>query len=188
MKLITLIAGTLFLIGGISYGQQDEPEPEAKSSQSAADMLAKAPLYNSQKGKVGIATLMESPEGVRVAVQAYNLPPGLHGFHIHETGKCDAPDFKSAGGHFNPYGNKHGLKNPEGPHAGDMYNLLVGPEGTASAVMIAPLAMLGSGQNSLFDKDGSAIVIHAGPDDYRTDPTGDSGDRIACGVIERVGK
>ncbi len=185
MKLITLIIGILFLIGGSGYGQQGEPESDVESGQSAAGVLAKAPLYNSQKGRVGIATLMESPEGVRIAVQAYNLPPGLHGFHIHETGKCDPPDFKTAGGHFNPYGNKHGLKNPEGPHAGDMYNLLVGPEGTASAVVIAPLATLGSGQNSLFDQDGSVIVIHTGPDDYRTDPTGDSGDRIACGVIGR---
>ena len=188
MKLITLIIGIFFLTGGIGYSQQGEPESAVESGQSATVNLAEAPLYNSEEERVGIATLIESPDGVRVAVQAYNLTPGLHGFHIHETGKCDAPDFKSAGGHFNPYGNKHGLKNPEGPHAGDMYNLLVDPEGTASAVMIAPLATLGSGSNSLFDQNGSAIVIHTGPDDYGTDPAGDAGDRIACGVISRVEK
>ncbi|HEX3034453.1 MAG TPA: superoxide dismutase family protein [Thermodesulfobacteriota bacterium] len=188
MKLITLITGMFFLIGGIGYGQQDEPESAVESSQSATANLAEAPLYNSEKERVGIATLMEAPEGVRVSVQAYNLTPGLHGFHIHEVGECNTPDYKSAGGHFNPYGNKHGLKDPKGPHAGDMYNLLVGPEGTATAVMIAPLATLGSGANSLFDQNGSAIVIHSGPDDYRTDPAGDAGDRIACGVITKITK
>ncbi|GIW46931.1 MAG: superoxide dismutase [Cu-Zn] 2 [Deltaproteobacteria bacterium] len=147
--------------------------------------IATAEIYNPEGEKLGVATLMESSDGVRIAIQVYNLPPGLHGFHIHEYGKCSGPDFKSAGGHFNPYGKKHGLKNPDGPHAGDLPNLLVGPNGEATAVVTAPLVTLGSGKNSLFREGGTSLVIHSGPDDYVSDPSGNSGERLACGVIKR---
>lgn len=143
----------------------------------------KVKLTNAQGEQVGSATLKESGESVKIALRVSNLPPGTHGFHIHTVGKCDAPGFTSAGGHFNPYGKKHGLKSPNGPHAGDLPNLVVGADGTAKVEVVAGLATLKAGANSLFDADGSAIVIHADPDDETTDPTGNAGARLACGVI-----
>ena len=157
----------------------------AYDSQADSKMAA-AELIDIQGKTVGYATLVEGPDGVEIAVQVHDMPQGLHGFHIHAVGKCETPDFKSAGGHFNPFGKKHGLKNPEGSHAGDMPNLLVGPDGTASEVVLAPQESLGPGKNSLFGPDGTALVIHAGTDDQMTDPAGDAGARIACGVIKRV--
>jgi Cu-Zn family superoxide dismutase len=152
----------------------------------ADSKMAASELINDQGKTVGYATFLEGPDGVEIAVQVHDTPQGLHGFHIHAVGKCETPDFKSAGGHFNPFERKHGLKNPEGSHVGDMPNLLVGPDGTSSAVVLAPLATLGSGKNSLFHPGGTALVMHAGKDDQRTDPAGDAGARIACGVIRRV--
>ncbi|MGB7292605.1 MAG: superoxide dismutase family protein [Thermodesulfobacteriota bacterium] len=152
----------------------------------ADSKMAASELINDQGKTVGYATLVEGPDGVEIAVQVHDTPQGLHGFHIHAVGKCETPDFKSAGGHFDPHEKKHGLKNPEGPHVGDMPNLLVGPDGTASAVGLAPLATLGNGKNSLFHEGGTALVMHAGRDDQITDPAGDAGARIACGVIKRV--
>jgi Cu-Zn family superoxide dismutase len=164
----------IFLVIFNVYDSQAEPK------------MAAAELIDNQGKTVGYATLVEGPDGVEIAVQVHDMPQGLHGFHIHAVGKCGTPDFKSAGGHFNPFGRKHGLKNPEGAHAGDMPNLLVGPDGTASRVVLAPLASLRPGKNSLFPPDGTALVIHAGKDDQVTDPSGDAGARIACGVIRRV--
>ena len=113
------------------------------------------------------------------------LPPGMHGFHIHAVGVCTPPDFKSAGGHLNPTDKHHGRLNPEGPHLGDLPNLTIGANGSADTSFAVPKALLGSGEGSLFQAEGTALVIHADPDDYRTDPSGNSGDRIACAVVER---
>ena len=146
---------------------------------------AKAELNNSKGENIGIATLVEGIYGVLITINVWNLPPGLHGFHIHEAGKCEPPDFKTAGGHYNPYGRKHGLKNPEGQHSGDSPNLLVGPDGTGTQVILFPLVTLGDGTNSLFHQGGTALVIHASADDQITDSSGNSGARIACGVISK---
>jgi Cu-Zn family superoxide dismutase len=123
---------------------------------------------------------------VHISGALTGLPGGDHGIHIHETGDCDAAGkFESAGGHFNPTDNQHGMENPEGAHAGDLPNIAATAEGGGALVDItAEGVTLGEGDNSLFDADGSAIVVHADPDDYRSDPAGNSGDRIACGVIE----
>jgi len=112
------------------------------------------------------------------------ISPGEHAFHVHAIGKCDPPDFKSAGAHFNPDETKHGLMNPEGPHAGDMPNLHVPESGKLSIEVLNPLVTLRQ-DRALLDEDGSALVIHAGADDYTTDPAGNAGDRIACGVVTR---
>ena len=110
----------------------------------------------------------------------------MHGIHVHAVGKCDAPDFMSAGGHFNPTMHQHGLDNPQGSHAGDMTNLTVASDGSASVDYLLKDASLASGANSLFGPDGTALVIHADMDDEKTDPSGNSGARIACGVISRA--
>lgn len=146
---------------------------------------AHADLKNAKGEKVGTARLTSVGEGAKIQLKVFNLSPGVHAFHIHAVGKCDPPDFKTAGGHFNPQGKKHGLKNPQGPHAGDMENITVGPKGTAKVTILDPRVSLGEGPNSLFQPDGTAIVIHAKADDGMTDPAGNAGDRIACGVITR---
>jgi Cu-Zn family superoxide dismutase len=147
---------------------------------------ATAVLRNAQGAVVAQATFTQTPAGVRLVVDARGLPPGDKGIHIHEVGRCEPPAFTSAGGHFNPGRRQHGLENPAGPHAGDLPNLHIDAQGTGRLETTTDRVTLGSGPTSLFDADGSALVIHAAPDDHRTDPAGNSGARIACGVITRA--
>jgi len=147
----------------------------------AADQ-ATAVLKDPDGKEVGKVSLTAVPTGVLLDADLTALPPGDHAFHIHETGKCEAPDFKSAGGHFNPEEDKHGLMNPAGPHAGDMPNIHVPESGKLHIEVLNQMVHMSRG---LFDEDGSAIVIHQGPDDYVSDPAGDAGSRIACGVITK---
>jgi superoxide dismutase, Cu-Zn family len=145
----------------------------------------KVELKDGQGQSVGTATLMPMGTGVHIMLDVKNLKPGPHAIHVHATAKCEGPAFTSAGGHFNPAGKKHGLKNPEGPHAGDMENFTVGADGTSKAQVMANGVTLGAGPNSLFTNGGTALVIHAGADDMMTDPAGAAGDRVACGVITK---
>jgi Cu-Zn family superoxide dismutase len=150
--------------------------------------LAKTPeavaqLADSKGRPVGKATFVQKSDGVHIDIQVQNLPAGKHGVHIHMVGKCDAPEFTSAGGHFNPAGKHHGALNPEGPHAGDIPNLVVGANGKGRLQMVNKNVTLDAGPNTLLDADGSALIIHAAADDEKTDPTGNSGARIACGVL-----
>ena len=153
----------------------------------AADPKAKADLIDREGRPVGEVLIYEVPGGgVLLKVDA-KLPPGVHAFHIHSKGSCKPPDFKSAKGHFNPEGKKHGLMNPQGHHAGDLPNIYVGKEGRIRIEIHAPYVTLERGKpNSLFKEGGTAIVIHEGPDDYRSDPAGKAGKRIACGVVREI--
>jgi len=146
---------------------------------------AHADIMNAQGQKIGTAKIMPSGSGVRIDVNVSQLPAGTHGIHIHNVGKCEGPAFSSAGSHFNPTTKKHGKDNPEGPHAGDLLNLEVKADGHGKASFVDPNVILGDGPNSLFHEGGTSLVIHAGADDYKTDPAGNSGARIACGVIEK---
>lgn len=133
---------------------------------------------------VGTALLTPAGEGVRVTLNTNGIPAGMHGVHVHQTGQCVPADFASAGGHFNPASRQHGTENPAGPHAGDLPNLTVDANGRGSMTGVARgVTLTGSGANSLRKSGGTALVVHASADDYRTDPSGNSGARIACGVI-----
>jgi len=153
----------------------------------AAPKSAHADIINGQGTKIGTAKITPTTGGVKIAVSIAQLTPGEHGIHIHTVGKCDGPDFKTAGGHFNPTNAHHGINNTQDPHphAGDLLNLIVDKNGKAKATLIAKGPTLGDGPNSLFHDGGTAIVIHAKPDDLMSDPSGNSGDRIGCGVIEK---
>ena len=132
---------------------------------------------------VAEATVIEAADGLRVRVSATGLASGAYGAHIHAVGRCDPPTFESAGPHWNPTDREHGMQNPQGPHLGDLPNLMVGENGEGSFELRIPGARLAGGARSMLDGDGAALVIHAGADDYRTDPSGNSGARIACGVF-----
>lgn len=150
---------------------------------------AHADIVNERGVKIGTAQFAPSALGLRVAVKVSHLEPGEHGIHIHNVGKCDPPSFTSAGPHFNPTKAHHGVNNTETPHPhfGDLPNLTADSKGNAKANFVLSGVILGDGLNSLFHDGGTAIVIHAKPDDLMSDPSGNSGDRIACGVITADG-
>jgi Cu-Zn family superoxide dismutase len=151
---------------------------------AASAQSGKATLKDAGGKEVGSAQLSQTPHGVLVRLTLKGVPAGEHAFHIHQTGKCEPP-FTTAGGHFNPGTKKHGIMAADGPHAGDMPNLHIPADGNlAIEVVNAAVTLDKDKPNSLYKPEGTALIIHAGKDDYKTDPTGDAGGRIACGVVE----
>jgi superoxide dismutase, Cu-Zn family len=173
MKRIAVVLASLLAAGCASTG-------------ISVDNTARAELRNAGGQVVGTATLTQVGGAVRIVLEAQGLPAGAKGVHIHAVGRCDPPDFTSAGSHFNPQGRQHGALNAQGPHAGDLPNLTIGADGKGRLESTSQLVTLQTGPSSVFDADGSALVVHAAPDDFRTDPTGNSGARIACGVISKT--
>ncbi len=176
LTLVTLLSLSLGACAASSMGTG------ASMSSSQAPALT-APIINASGATIGEARLSDAAGGVRLAVRVRDLPPGGHGFHIHMVGRCDTPDFTTAGGHWNPGQHQHGHQNPQGAHAGDLPNLTVAADGTAVFDQVLPGIALRSGAAPMLDADGAAIVIHAAPDDEKTDPTGNSGARIACAAF-----
>lgn len=165
------------------YAYEDQDAIKASSVSGKVEV----PLMNSDGLKVAIATLSEEylGNGVQIILEGDRLPPGEHGFHIHDAGECVPPDFASAGSHYNPTRSAHGFNHPDGPHAGDLENIIVGVDGSVYVELEAPMVTLQpEGENTLFTEEGTTLIIHANPDDYISQPTGNAGDRIACGVIK----
>jgi len=147
--------------------------------------VATVELRDAGNRVVGQATLTEVSGGVRIVLEASGLRPGPKGVHLHAAGKCEPPAFASAGDHLNPQNKPHGLLNPDGPHAGDLPNITIDADGKGRLETFTERVSLGPGSASLFDDDGTALVIHAAPDDFKTDPSGNTGPRIACGIVEK---
>jgi len=181
MKLFRLtLAMSFAALCGVAVA--DSPKP----GQPGAVVKSVTVKLNDAKGKsVGTAVLSPDPKGVKIKLDISGLKAGDHAIHVHETSECTAPDFKSAGGHFNPDKKKHGMSNPDGPHAGDMPNFTVDAKGKSTAEIIAPGVTLDDGAHSVFTGAGTALVIHDKADDMKTDPAGAAGDRVACGVIKK---
>jgi Cu-Zn family superoxide dismutase len=196
IRLIPLTAAAVLIFAGCSNAERAADDAGAAVGNAASDVAADvnanvtapeavAHLMDAQGNEVGTAELDQEGNGVRIKVDVKGLPAGSHGIHLHMVGTCTAPDFASAGAHFNPTSKQHGLSNPNGPHAGDLPNLEVAADGTGEAELTNDRVILGEGVNSVFDADGTAVVIHADADDQVTDPSGNSGARIACGVIQK---
>lgn len=177
MRGSVILACLVIVVSLVSFGTT----VEASATDASPGV---APLRNASGATVGVAKFVETTAGVHIRVVITDLEPGVHGVHIHAVARCDPPGFTAAGGHFNPFGKKHGLLSPEGPHAGDLPPITVRADRTGTLEYLNALITLREGPGSLYDADGSALVIHALPDDQVTDPIGGAGARVACGLIK----
>ena len=170
MKSTALWATALILAAGLA-------------ARAGAQESADGTFKNSEGKVVGTVHIEHMPSATLLLLKLHDLPPGVHGIHIHSVGTCTPPSFDSAGPHYNPGHSMHGMKNPKGPHAGDLPNITIGPDGKLETTLMVTSAFQWEGDGGILDGDGSSLVIHANADDYMTDPSGNSGPRIACAVL-----
>lgn len=187
-KLLFVLGSCLFVL--VACGQQKEPmvneEAANETYKEADEQKVKVTLKNREGMEVGWASLSKAEEGVKIHVIAEGLNEGTYGFHVHEKGICKAPTFESAGGHFNPTDKEHGFNHPKGPHAGDVENIEVDADGRVDQIFLNDrLTWEKNEVHSIFQADGLALMIHAQADDYVSQPAGDAGERMICGVIGR---
>lgn len=161
---------------------QADTAAERSDTSAFGDGSLQVPVRDANGRELGQLTVSESGGGINLIGTLRGLPPGQHAIHLHMVGQC-TPPFETAGGHWNPTNMQHGFDNPQGPHHGDMRNIEVAADSSANVNVTTPGGMLRGDANMLLDADGASIIVHAGPDDYRTDPSGNSGARIACGQI-----
>lgn len=190
IKTVLFVIGCLVFITAcqenprVDRGSEDVTNAPSKEVVAEDIPSVEVELMDREGVSVGMAFLKELDKGVEIVVEASHLPEGLHGFHVHENGVCDTPTFETAGGHFNPTDKEHGFDNPKGPHAGDVHNLDVQADGSVQQTFYNEAVTLKQGKaNSLMHEAGTSLIIHADPDDYVSQPAGNAGDRIACGVI-----
>jgi Cu-Zn family superoxide dismutase len=176
------LVGIAVLVVAAATAAQGQ-KPIGTSGAAGLPEMASAGLVDANGRGVGQAIFQETPHGVLLTLELRNATPGVHGLHVHDVGRCDAPTFESAGGHFNPDRHAHGFLSPSGPHAGDLPNISVPASTELSMDILIPNVTLRPGPRTLLHANGSALVIHEGKDDYKTEMTGASGDRLACGVI-----
>lgn len=180
-RLLSALLASAIATSALACGARN-PAPATKASQAQSVTVN---LSDAAGKSVGTARLSPDPSGVKITLALNGLSAGEHAIHVHQTAQCDGPAFTSAGGHFNPEQKHHGLNNPEGPHAGDMPNFTVDATGHSSAIVIAPGITIDDGPHSVFTGGGTALVIHEKADDMKSDPAGNAGTRIACGVIRK---
>ncbi len=185
MRLVFAGLPLLALLAACNDGDGTPPAAAAGVPPAAASAAPTAVIVVRDAGgtEKARANLTQDSQGLKVAVQAMGMAPGTYGIHLHMVGRCDAPDFTSAGGHWNPTGAMHGMNAPQGPHHGDLPNLVIGADGRGRLDFTIAGGSL-TGAQGLLDADGGALLIHAQADDYRTDPSGNSGARIACGIAQ----
>jgi Cu-Zn family superoxide dismutase len=163
-------------------GRTGDQATSRDTSASSAETAVQVPMRDAKGKELGTLTLADTGQGIRITGRLSGLPPGEHAIHLHAVGSCEAPKFESAGGQWNPTNRQHGTVNPQGPHLGDLSNLTVAQDGSATIDATTPGGTLRN-TNALLDSDGAAVVVHARPDDYKSQPAGNAGDRIACGVM-----
>lgn len=173
-NLVGLIVAAACASGCATSGDGDAGSQVAAARAEIRDVVGRS---------VARAEATQLGDAVRIRIEAAGLAPGTYAAHVHTAGRCEPPDFASAGPHWNPNQRQHGTQNPQGPHLGDLPNLAVGANGEGSLEFSIPRARLNGGAQALLDGDGASVMIHANPDDYRTDPSGNSGSRIACGLL-----
>ena len=180
------------VLAGCGGGQDNQQNQASEAGSGPIEQAPAVPLVNASGQRIGEVRGGDSAEGAVLQIVAQGLPAGTHGMHIHDVGLCEGPSFESAGPHWNPEDKQHGLHNPQGPHRGDLPNITVGEDGRFQGTVTVEGSNLQGSRaygfaNQLIDDNGAALVIHAGADDYRTDPSGDSGDRIACAALGAPG-
>lgn len=185
MYLFMIVCASLLVIACANGESEfEEGTDEIESVSVSGEAPHEVTIINNDGEEIGQAFLSDTNEGVNMRLHVDGLEPGVKAMHFHEVGACETPTFESAGDHYNPFAEEHGFDNPDGHHAGDLPNIEVNEDGSVNIEVIAPDVVLRSGEpNSLLDEDGSALIIHYGADDYKTNPSGNAGDRVACGAI-----